>query len=80
MTHPAITPILRASDARRIARHAAQADCARWLHPVQQALLHRRGWLRMLAPREAGGAELPLPDVVRLEEAVARLDEASPGP
>lgn len=74
MTSPAITSILREEDARRITRHAAQADTARWLHPVQQALLHRRGWLRMLAPRDVGGAELALPDVVRLEEAVARLD------
>lgn len=74
MTSPAITSTLRDEDARRIARHAAQADAGRWLHPVQQALLHRRGWLRMLAPASVGGAELPLPDVVRLEEAVARVD------
>jgi alkylation response protein AidB-like acyl-CoA dehydrogenase len=65
---------LSAADARRIARHAAHADGAGWLHPVQQALLHRRGWLRMLAPRSLGGAELALPEVVRLEEAVAAVD------
>ncbi|WP_296945022.1 acyl-CoA dehydrogenase [uncultured Massilia sp.] len=61
-------------DAERIARHAPAADAARWLHPVQQALIHRRGWLRMLAPRALGGDELPLPQVVRLEEAIARVD------
>jgi len=61
-------------DARRIARHAASADQAGWLHPAQQALLHRRGWLRMLAPRALGGAELALPDVVRLEERIAAID------
>ena len=65
---------LRARDALRIARHAAAADSARWLHPVHQALLHQRGWLTMLAPRASGGAEMPLPDVVRLEEAVAAVD------
>jgi alkylation response protein AidB-like acyl-CoA dehydrogenase len=65
---------LSSRDSLRIARHAAAADSARWLHPVQQALLHRRGWLRMLAPRALGGLELPLPQVVRLEEAIARLD------
>ena len=70
---PAIHP-LSARDAGRIARHAAAADAARWLHPVQQALIHSRGWLRMLAPRALGGAELALPDVVRLEEAIARVD------
>lgn len=61
-------------DASRIARYAADADTAGWLHPVQQALLHRRGWLRMLAPRALGGAELALPAVVRLEESVAAID------
>jgi alkylation response protein AidB-like acyl-CoA dehydrogenase len=74
MLSPDTTSILPEADARRITRYAAEADARRWLHPVQQALLHRRGWLRMLAPAAAGGAELPLPDVVRLEEAVARLD------
>ena len=65
---------LLSRDAARIARYAAQADTGRWLHPVQQALVHRRGWLRMLAPRAVGGAELDLPEVVRLEEALARVD------
>ena len=73
MLHTAIDT-LSARDARRIARHAPAADAARFLHPAQQALLHRRGWLTMLAPRNAGGAELPLPQVVRLEEAVAAID------
>jgi alkylation response protein AidB-like acyl-CoA dehydrogenase len=71
---PNVTERLTSRDARRIARYAAAADGARWLHPVQQALLHRRGWLTMLAPRACGGAELPLPEVVRLEEAVAGID------
>lgn len=69
MTHP-----LLARDARRIERYAAMAEAARFLHPVQQAMLHRRGWLRMLAPRASGGAELALPQAVRLEEAVAAID------
>jgi alkylation response protein AidB-like acyl-CoA dehydrogenase len=68
------TSSLLERDTRRIARFASHADEARWLHPVQQALIHRRGWLRMLAPRAIGGAELPLPDVVRLEEAIAAVD------
>jgi len=73
MKQPAIS-ILSARDAHRIERHAAAADVAGFLHPVQQALLHQRGWLKMLAPRLCGGAELPLPEVVRLEEAVAAVD------
>jgi alkylation response protein AidB-like acyl-CoA dehydrogenase len=61
-------------DAVAIAEHAAQADTEGWLHPAQQALIHERGWLRMLAPRSVGGLELALPEVVRLEEAIARVD------
>jgi alkylation response protein AidB-like acyl-CoA dehydrogenase len=61
-------------DAARIDHYAAAADTDGWLHPVQQALIHHRGWLRMLAPRAVGGEEWPLPDVVRLEEAIARVD------
>jgi alkylation response protein AidB-like acyl-CoA dehydrogenase len=70
---PANNPI-SARDAARIASHAAAADTDGWLHPVQQALIHSRGWLRMLAPRSVGGDERALPDVVRLEEAIARVD------
>lgn len=44
------------------------------LTPPLQALMHERGWLRMLAPKSAGGGELALPDVVRLEEALAAVD------
>jgi len=76
--HPSssLSPLspLSPRDADRIARHVVHGDAARWLHPAQQALLYRRGWLRMLAPRAAGGGEMPLPDVVRLEEALARID------
>jgi alkylation response protein AidB-like acyl-CoA dehydrogenase len=61
-------------DLSRILRYAPAADAARFLHPVQQALIHRRGWLRMLAPKSAGGKELPLPAVVRLEEEIAGVD------
>ncbi|NGZ85302.1 acyl-CoA dehydrogenase [Duganella aceris] len=73
MIQSAASP-LSPRDARRIERYAALAEASRFLHPVQQALLHRRGWLKMLAPRASGGAELPLPQVVRLEEAVAGVD------
>jgi alkylation response protein AidB-like acyl-CoA dehydrogenase len=66
--------LLSARDLARIARHAATADTAGWLRPAQRAVMHRRGWLRLLAPRAAGGSELPLPAMVRLEEAVARAD------
>lgn len=65
---------LSAPDRRRLQHAAAAADVAGVLQPVQQALIHRRGWMRMLAPRAVGGAEMPLPEAVRLEEAIAAAD------
>ncbi len=65
---------ISARDLARIGQYAHGADAAGFLHPVQQAIIHRRGWLRMLAPAAAGGAELPLPAVVRLEEDIAAAD------
>jgi alkylation response protein AidB-like acyl-CoA dehydrogenase len=61
-------------DAQRIRTGAAGAEAAGFLLPDQQALMHERGWLKMLAPRGAGGAEMPLPQAVRLEEQIAEAD------
>lgn len=66
--------LLSELDARRIETYAAVAETTGFLHPAQRALIHRRGWLKMLAPRALGGAELALPAVVRLEEALAAID------
>lgn len=61
-------------DSARIAAFARAADAAGFITPAQRALIHRRGWLKMLAPLAAGGAESPLPAVVRLEEEIAAID------
>lgn len=61
-------------DIQRIRAGAAGAEAAGFLLPGQQALIHQQGWLKMLAPRAAGGVELALPQVVRLEEAIAEAD------
>jgi alkylation response protein AidB-like acyl-CoA dehydrogenase len=61
-------------DAQLIRDHAAASDATASLAPRLQALIHERGWLRMLAPAATGGVELALPDVVRLEESLAAAD------
>jgi len=53
---------------------AAAADELGELQLAQVALLHRNRWLKMLAPCEFGGDERPLPDIVRVEEAIAHVD------
>lgn len=68
---------LPGADARRLREAAAAADAQGALQPVQQALMYRRGWFRMLAPRTCGGAEMALPAATRLEEAIAAADGSS---
>lgn len=60
--------------AARLQAWAAAADETGELHPGQCQWVHERQWLRMLAPRAQGGLEWPLPEVVRLEEAIAQVD------
>ncbi len=71
---PAPTPLPTADELQTLRTAAAAADASGQLQPAQTALIHARGWLRMLAPRAVGGDEWPLPDVVRLEEALAAAD------
>jgi len=66
--------MLNEQNKKIIAGEAAGAEAAGFLLADQLALIHQQGWLKMLAPRAAGGAELALPEVVRLEEAIAEAD------
>ncbi|WP_395700245.1 acyl-CoA dehydrogenase [Aquabacterium sp.] len=62
------------ADLHTLRSAATQAEAEGRLLPPQLALIHQRGWLKMLAPRAVGGDEWPLPAVVRLEEALAAAD------
>ena len=66
--------ILSAAQQQILQSQAAEADALGALQPAALALIHRSGWLKMLAPAEVGGGERPLPEVVRLEEALAHAD------
>jgi len=66
--------VYSSSQAQAFAASAAQSDALGELQADQLRLLHDSQWLKMLAPQALGGHELPLPDVVRLEEAVAQAD------
>lgn len=52
----------------------ALADETGELQADQIQLIHDQQWLRMLAPRQVGGQELALSEVVRLEESIAAID------
>ena len=53
---------------------AADAERAGRLQPGQLALIYEQAWFRMMVPRRYGGLSMPLPQVVRLEEAISRAD------
>lgn len=53
---------------------AHEAETSGDLHPRQLELLRRNGWFRMFIPKSFGGLGLTLPEVVRLEEALAWAD------
>ena len=57
-----------------IRKHAEEAERQGELHPRVLALIYEQQWFRMMVPRSYGGLALPLPAVVRLEEAIARVD------
>jgi alkylation response protein AidB-like acyl-CoA dehydrogenase len=61
-------------DARTLREAAPEAEALGRLAPAQLALIERRGWFRLLVPRGLGGAELALPQAVRLQEAIAEAD------
>jgi alkylation response protein AidB-like acyl-CoA dehydrogenase len=61
-------------DAALVRSEALASEQAGILSAPVQELVHARDWLRMLAPKAVGGGELPLPQAVRLEEAIAAAD------
>lgn len=69
-----MTALLSTSDAQLLLAQASLADTQGALQPEAIALIHRNGWLKMLAPAEVGGGARPLPEVVRLEEALSQTD------
>jgi alkylation response protein AidB-like acyl-CoA dehydrogenase len=58
----------------RLRRVAREAETLSDLHADQWNFLFESGWLKMLVAREFGGSELSLPEVLRLEEALAWVD------
>jgi alkylation response protein AidB-like acyl-CoA dehydrogenase len=61
-------------DVRTLRDAAPEAEALGRLAPAQLTLIERRDWFRLLVPHAVGGMELPLPQAVRLEEAIAEAD------
>ena len=70
--HPASWLTEQASTAIR--QHAREAETLRDLHPQQLAAIRDNGWMKMYVPAQYGGLDLALPDILRIEEALAWCD------
>ncbi|MGC3947579.1 MAG: acyl-CoA dehydrogenase [Chryseolinea sp.] len=59
---------------RQLSVYAHEAEMKGDLHSKQLELIHEHRWFRMFIPRSMGGLGLTLPEVVKLEEALAWAD------
>lgn len=53
---------------------ASQAEAGGALTVGQLDIIRDQGWFKLFVPGSLGGLELPLPEAVRLEEVLARID------
>lgn len=58
----------------RIRNVAHEAEHAGRLHPDQLEAIYQQQWFKMYVPREFGGLELSLPEILRIEESLAWVD------
>ncbi|MFC3196994.1 acyl-CoA dehydrogenase [Parapedobacter deserti] len=69
-------PILSVSarDVEWLRSFSAEAEATGQLTDDQLAIIYDKRWFKLFVPRALGGLELTLPDGVRLEEELARID------
>ena len=57
-----------------IRRYAAEAEQMRCLHPEQLRVIYHNRWFNLYVPGRYGGLDLPLPQGLQTEEALAWID------
>ncbi len=72
VAHP--STFITAAILDEIREHAHEAELLRDLHPRQLEIIFREKWLKMFVPKEFGGLAISLPEVLRVEEALAWAD------
>lgn len=60
--------------ADKIRQNALEAEALKQLHPDQLKIIYQQHWLKMFVPKELGGLELSIPEVLKTEEALAWTD------
>lgn len=57
-----------------IRKYAAEAEQLGELHPKMLDLIYQNNWFNLYVPKEYGGLEQALPEILRLEEDLAKAD------
>ncbi len=70
--HP--SEYIKVAHARLVRDQSAEAEKLGKLTPAQLELAYQQQWLRLLVPAAYGGAEKPLPGIVKIEEALSWAD------
>jgi len=60
-------------------RDSAEAENQRQLTPTQLEIIHSQQWLKILLPKKYSGLELSIPEILRIEEALAWVDGSTGG-
>ena len=72
ITHP--SSHLDLESLSRLRNHAFEAEKKGDLHEAQLNEIYQHNWFKMFMPKSMGGLEYSLPDVLRIEEALAWAD------
>ncbi|AMR34430.1 hypothetical protein A0256_05005 [Mucilaginibacter sp. PAMC 26640] len=72
MLHP--SSLLQAEWIAVIRKYAAGAEKLGQLHPGQLELVYQQQWFNLLSPAVYGGLQTPLPELVKMEEALSWAD------
>ncbi len=70
--HPSI--LLQPEWVKIIRQDTFAAEDAGMLQPRQLDLVYEQQWFKLLVPKVYGGLEMPLPELIRLEEALSWAD------
>jgi alkylation response protein AidB-like acyl-CoA dehydrogenase len=65
---------LRPDWVKIIRERSSEAESMAKLHPDQLVIVYEQGWFKILVPAAYSGREMPLPELVRLEESISWAD------
>lgn len=72
LTHP--SALISQDDINIIRENAARAEQSGLLNQEQLNIIYRKGWFKLLVPRDYTGKQITLSDLVRLQEAISWTD------